>query len=266
MSPLKKIPFIFSDNRWVVPNRELEGIRLTSLFDISLDDFSSYEHDQVIDQSAYGAHILLDMQKEVLEQEDYQLLSMREALAVLSFEEFQHLAKAWQYAIFLRTHRYCGQCGDAMQKVQWEMAMHCYTCGHRSYPRVSPCIIVSIRKDDKILLAQGVRHQRAGFFSTLAGFVESGESLEQAVHREVKEEVGIEVKNIEYFGSQAWPFPHSIMVGYLADYAGGDLVLDKKEILSADWFDIDALPKIPPKLSIAGLLIEETLKRIQQLE
>jgi NAD+ diphosphatase len=121
-----------------------------------------------------------------------------------------------------------------------------------------------VRRGDRILLAQGVRHKTSGFFSTLAGFVESAETLEHAVHREVKEEVGITIKNVEYFGSQPWPFPHSLMVGYLAEYESGDLVLEEKEISSADYFDIDALPKIPPKLSIAGRLIEETIKRIQQ--
>jgi len=146
--------------------------------------------------------------------------------------------------------------------VSWEMAMHCHTCQHRSYPRVSPCIIVAIRHQNKILLAQGPQHLKSGFFSTLAGFVESGETLEEAVHREVFEEVGVKIKNVEYFNSQPWPFPHSLMVGYLAEFESGDIVVDGKEILKADWFDIDNLPIVPPKFSIAGRLIEETQKRI----
>jgi NAD+ diphosphatase len=149
-----------------------------------------------------------------------------------------------------------------MDRVAWEMAMHCHTCQHRSYPRVSPCIIVAIRRDNQILLAQGERQKESGFFSILAGFVESGETLEQAVHREVFEEVGIKVKNVEYFSSQPWPFPHSLMVGYIAEHDSGDIVVDGKEIIEADWFNIDNLPIVPPKFSIAGRLIEETQQRM----
>jgi NAD+ diphosphatase len=96
----------------------------------------------------------------------------------------------------------------------------------------------------------------------LAGFVESGETLEEAVHREVFEEVGVKVKNVEYFKSQPWPFPHSLMIGYLAEYDSGDIVVDGKEIIEADWFDINDLPTVPPKFSIARRLIEETQKRM----
>jgi NAD+ diphosphatase len=259
------VPFIFSDNQWLVPSNIDFKAGISVLNRISLSDFSAYqEHYIKIGKSSFGEHILIDMQQEQLPSNAYRLLSLRDALGCLPSDEFAHVAQAWQYATFLRHHKYCGRCSSAMHQVQWEMAMHCHRCQHRCYPRISPCIIVAVRRDDKILLAQGVRHQSTGFFSTLAGFVESAESLEHAVHREVKEEVGIDIKNVEYFGSQPWPFPHSIMVGYLAEYAGGDLVLEEKEILSADWFDVDALPKIPPKLSIAGLLIEETIKRIKQ--
>jgi NAD+ diphosphatase len=261
----KKLHFIFSDNRWLVPTNALSVSGLDALSNISLGAFNAQIEDAVhITHSGYGEHVLIDLYKEQVEHADYELLSLREALGVLPPPDFQHLAQAWQYATFLRHHKYCGQCGAQMHKVQWEMAMHCHRCQHRCYPRVSPCIIVAVRRDDKILLAKGVRHQTSGFFSTLAGFVESGETLEHAVHREIKEEVGVEVTNIEYFGSQAWPFPHSIMVGFLADYAGGDLVLDKNEILEADYFDVDNLPNIPPTLSIAGRLIEETVKRIKK--
>ncbi|MFC4701417.1 NAD(+) diphosphatase [Glaciecola siphonariae] len=257
--------FIFSDNRWVVPQSANLGEGLAAVKDLALDAFAQYRQEAVkIAQYDAQSHVLIDMQRDTIDDDNYRSLSMREALGTLNEHEFSMLAKAWQYALFLRHHKYCGRCGSAMLQVQWEMAMHCHSCQHRVYPRVSPCIIVAVRKGDKILLAQGVRHQSTGFFSTLAGFVESAESLEHAVHREVKEEVGIEIKNLEYFGSQPWPFPHSIMVGYLAEYASGDLVLEEKEILSADWFDVDKLPLTPPTLSIAGRLIEETVKRIKQ--
>ena len=259
------LPFIFSENQWLVPVGVDLSLGISVLEEIELRHFEEYEQQRVkIATTEYGEHCIIDMQQEQYYNDAYQLLSLREALGILPEDEFGYLAQAWQYAIFLREHKYCGRCGANMQQVTWEMAMHCHRCSHRVYPRVSPCIIVAVRRGDKILLAQGVRHKTSGFFSTLAGFVESAETLEHAVHREVKEEVGITIKNVEYFGSQPWPFPHSLMVGYLAEYESGDLVLEEKEISSADYFDIDALPKIPPKLSIAGRLIEETIKRIQQ--
>jgi NAD+ diphosphatase len=173
-------------------------------------------------------------------------------------------SRAWQVALFMRTHRFCGQCGTAMQQINWEMAVQCSRCQHRCYPRISPCIIVSIRHEGKILLAQGKPQRSRQMFSTLAGFVESGEKLEQAVHREVFEEVGITVKNLRYFSSQPWPFPHSLMVGFLADFDSGEIEVDGKEILEAYWFDPDKLPNIPPKLSIAGQLIQHTIEEIKQ--
>jgi NAD+ diphosphatase len=114
------------------------------------------------------------------------------------------------------------------------------------------------------LLAQGKPHQSRQMYSTLAGFVESGETLEEAVHREVFEEVGVKVTNLRYFGSQPWPFPHSLMVGFLADYAEGEIVVDGHEIIDAKWFSVDALPNIPPKLSIAGQLIQQTIEEIKR--
>lgn len=174
---------------------------------------------------------------------------------------FQIAARAWQVALFLRTHRFCGQCGSRTHRIDWELAVQCSNCQHRCYPRVSPCIIVAVRKGKQILLAQG-QHHREGLYSTLAGFVESGETLEQAVHREVMEEVGIKLTNLRYFASQPWPFPHSLMMGFLADYASGDIQVDGHEILRADWFDIDDLPLIPGKLSIAGQLIEATCQQV----
>ncbi|WP_100643596.1 NAD(+) diphosphatase [Alteromonas facilis] len=220
--------------------------------------------DKAVPIGEYDGHpvILIDMQREEAP-EAIPTSSLRSALMYANDDQFGLIAKAWQYAVFLRTHRYCGQCGSTMQRVNWEMAMHCYQCHHRTYPRVSPCIIVAIHNEDSLLLALGTRHKDTGMYSTLAGFVESGESLEEALHREVKEEVGVDVKNIEYFGSQPWPFPHSLMVGYIAEYAGGDIVIDDEEICAADWFRFDQLPKVPPTLSIAGQLIEETVRRLK---
>lgn len=206
---------------------------------------------------------ILDLQAEHVEQDGFEWVSLRELLMTSTQETFGVIARAWQYVHFLRTHRYCGQCGSPTERVDWEMAVQCHQCHHRCYPRVSPCVIVAIYEGTRLLLAKGVRHKDSNMYSTLAGFVESGESLEQAVHREVFEEVGVKVKDIEYFGSQPWPFPHSLMVGYIARYDSGDINVQEDEILDAQWFDINDLPKIPPKLSIAGQLIDAVVKRQQ---
>lgn len=244
---------------------EQSNHRLTELLDIpnELLEYKQQQQSLVID-SNYGQHWLIDIHHIDFEHNNYTLKTLRELLASLHPEEFQYVAQAWQYALFLRTHRYCGRCGESMRKVTWEMAMHCDKCSHRVYPRVSPCVIVAIHNGKQILLAQGAKQKTNGYYSTLAGFVESAESLEQAVHREVMEEVGVKIKNLEYFKSQPWPFPHSLMMGYIAEYDGGEIKVDGREILDAQWFDIDKLPNVPPKLSIAGYLIEETLGRIKQ--
>jgi len=202
--------------------------------------------------------LLLDLGHELPQHPQAELSSLREFLLNNDQELFNLAARAWQVALFIRTHRFCGQCGSHMQNVGWELAMQCHNCQHRAYPRISPCIIVAIRREDQILLAQGKNHKE-GMYSTLAGFVESGESLEQAVHREVMEEVGVKIKNLQYFASQPWPFPHQLMCGYLAEYESGDIVIDEQEISRADWFHFDALPNTPPSFSIAGQLIEATL-------
>jgi NAD+ diphosphatase len=204
------------------------------------------------------------MGSEYTEHTKLNLISMRALLMQNETSFFGIASRAWQIALFMRTHKFCGQCGSSMQQIEWEMAIQCSRCQHRCYPRISPCIIVSIRREGKILLAQGKPQRARQMFSTLAGFVESGEKLEEAVHREVFEEVGIKVKNLRYFASQPWPFPHSLMVGFLADFDSGEIKVDGKEILEAYWFEPEKLPNIPPKLSIAGQLIQHTIEEIKQ--
>lgn len=202
---------------------------------------------------------VVDLGSEHIETAGWERVSLRQLLFTQQNIAFSVVGRAWQYIHFLRTHKFCGQCGAEMERVNWEMAMQCHRCRHRTYPRVSPCVIVAIHNGEKLLLAKGVRHKEANMYSTLAGFVESGESLEQAVHREIFEEVGVKVKNLRYFNSQPWPFPHSLMVGFIAEYDGGEIVCQENEIDDAQWFNADALPNIPPKVSIAGQLIAETL-------
>ncbi|MEP4891330.1 MAG: NAD(+) diphosphatase [Aliiglaciecola sp.] len=255
---------IFMGDR-IVANKEQQELLKATWQDLAM--IHHYD-DQIISLGEFDGTpcLAVDVGNEQLVIDDYETMSLRGIYLGNNFSLFQTVARAWQWILFRRTHRYCGQCGSAMQQVKWEMATHCYNCNHRCYPRVSPCIIVAIRKGNKILLAQGRAHKDRKMFSTLAGFVESGESLEQAVHREVFEEVGVKIKNLEYFGSQPWPFPHSLMMGYLAEHDSGEIEVDGDEIIEAHWYEPDNLPVIPPKISIAGQLIEETLRQIAQQE
>lgn len=170
--------------------------------------------------------------------------------------------RAAQVLEWEREHRYCGVCGGATEPAARERARKCPGCGHTSYPRLSPAMMVLIWRGRELLLARSP-HYAAGMFSALAGFVEAGESLEDCVHREVAEEVGVTVRNLRYYGSQSWPFPHSLMVAYTAEWVGGDIVPQPGEIEAAHWFDIDALPGIPPRVSIAGHLIRDTVEAMR---
>jgi len=190
-------------------------------------------------------------------------VTLRSLLGRVDELMFEMVGRALQIALFYKTHQFCGQCGQKMQAIDWEIAMKCYHCQHRAYPRVSPCIIVAIRKQKQILLALHNRHQKNNnpVYTVLAGFTEAGETLEACVEREVFEEVGLKVKNIKYVSSQPWPFPHSLMMGFTADYASGDINIDPRELIQADWYDVNDLPRMPRHGTIARKLIEKTLKR-----
>lgn len=168
---------------------------------------------------------------------------------------FRVAATALHLAQWDRDHRFCGKCSTELTLREDERAKECPRCAHFEFPRISPAIIVLIERDGKVLLARAARFAEE-MYSVLAGFVEPGESLEEAVFREVREEVGILVKDIRYFGSQPWPFPDSLMVGFTARYAGGEIEIDGREIVQAAWFPADNLPRIPGKISIARQLID----------
>jgi NAD+ diphosphatase len=166
-----------------------------------------------------------------------------------------------------RTHRHCGVCGTATELQPGERARRCPACGHSAYPRLSPAMMALVWRRDRgqpeLLLARAP-HFVAGMFSALAGFVEAGESLEDCVKREVAEEVGLQVKNLRYYGSQSWPFPNSLMLAFTAEWAGGEIVPQPGEIEEADWYPLDALPRIPPRFSISGHLIRDTAALLEQ--
>jgi NAD+ diphosphatase len=160
-----------------------------------------------------------------------------------------------------RSDRFCGRCGQATAMKERERAKFCPSCGQLSFPRISPAVIVLVSRGREILLARSPRFKEETF-SILAGFVEPGETLEETVKREIREEVGIEVDNIRYVGSQHWPFPDSLMIGFTAEYSSGELTIDKDEIVAAGWFDVDNLPMIPGKISIARQMIDGFLETL----
>ncbi|MEO8976948.1 MAG: NAD(+) diphosphatase [Casimicrobiaceae bacterium] len=171
--------------------------------------------------------------------------------------------RASQIVEWDRTHRYCGRCATPTVDKAGEYAKLCPRCGLSAWPRVSPAMMALVTRGREILLARSRRFANTSMYSALAGFVEAGETLEDCVAREVREEVGIEVRGLTYFGSQSWPFPHSLMLAFTAQYAGGDVVVDDDEIVEARWFALDELPQMPQGVSIARKLIDATVARLR---
>jgi len=188
----------------------------------------------------------------------YESVGLRELWALGGESLFHAAGTAFQMMDWKRNSRFCPRCGTPMKLTDNDRAYGCQECGYMAYPILSPAVIVAVTRDDRLLLARGPQFPK-GRYSVLAGFVEPGESLEEAVEREIFEEVGIRVKNITYFGSQPWPFPHSLMLGFTAEWAGGELTPDGKEIEDAGWFTPSTMPEIPPSISISRRLIEHWL-------
>ncbi|MEP6968842.1 MAG: NAD(+) diphosphatase, partial [Betaproteobacteria bacterium] len=190
----------------------------------------------------------------------YSFRKLRSLFGAIDDQLLAIAGRAFQIVEWARTHRFCGTCGASTQLVPGERCMRCTACSHIAYPRISPAMMVLIQRGDMLLLARHL-NSPSGFFTALAGFLEAGESIEDAIHREVQEEVGLRVRDLRYFGSQPWPFPHSLMIAFTAQYAGGEIILEASEIADARWFGpLDPLPPIPPQgLSIAGHLIHAHL-------
>lgn len=249
--------FVFHQNKLLLVDGEFR-IPFGSLAELPFPDLNATAVITIGEHQQSPCYLLLAEEH----QSDFGIGEFQSLRAILGTSEdlFMMAGRAWQIAHFLQTHQFCGRCGNSMDRIDWELATHCKSCNHRAYPRISPCIIVAIRKDKQILLARSKRHPE-GMYSVLAGFVEAGETLEQAVHREVAEEAGIAIKNLKYIDSQPWPFPHSLMMGFTAEHESGDIRIDDDEIIEAAWFDFDQLPKTPPRASIAGRLISLTTEK-----
>jgi NAD+ diphosphatase len=202
-----------------------------------------------------GEPVYLFLLKEPVDVEGCTWQGLRQFMLSGDFDVFQLLGYAAQISTWAREHRFCGSCGRPVVQVPGERAMYCEHDNLRFYPRISPSMIVLITRGDEILLARSPRFV-TGVYSTLAGFVEPGESAEDCVRREVMEEVQVKVRNIRYMGSQCWPFPHSMMLGFHAEYDSGEIVPQADEIEDARWFRLDDLPPLPANRSIARYLIE----------
>jgi len=190
-------------------------------------------------------------------------LGLRRLYSQIDETLFQIAGRAVQIVEWDRANRFCSRCGNPLHLRSTERAKECGHCGLLNFPRLSPAIIVLVERDRKLLLARA-HHFPPGLYSVIAGFVEPGETLETAVAREVQEEVGLSIGKIRYFGSQPWPFPDSLMIGFTSTYQGGQITLEDGEIADAGWFRADNLPTIPSKISIARRLIDWFLEKQKQ--
>lgn len=189
--------------------------------------------------------------------------SLRQVYEKIANDDLYMLAgRAKQILQWDRQSQFCAQCGHKTVFSDHEFAKNCVNCGLITFPTISPAIIVLVSRGNQLLLARSP-HFAPGVYSTLAGFVEPGETAEQTVVREVREEVGILIKNIRYVASQPWPFPHNLMLGYSAEYDSGEIEIDGKEIESAQWFSVDQLPLLPMKGSIGWQLINSFLAKFK---
>lgn len=190
----------------------------------------------------------------------FEWVDVRQLLPVLTPALFSLLSRAMHVVVWSRENRFCGRCGTLMQPHPGgERAMLCSPCNTRVYPRINPCVIVAITRGNDLLLARSLRFT-TGMYSAVAGFIEAGESAEQTLHREVEEEVGVRIHSPRYVYSQSWPFSQSLMLGYIAEYASGEIRCQPEEIADANFFSPDNLPPLPPKGSIARALIDIALK------
>ena len=198
-----------------------------------------------------------ELMPEVAETEGFTVISLRDVLMVAGEEIFALACRAVQLLDWQDTHRFCGRCGEPNKSSDKEHALTCDGCNINNYPRISPCVIVLVTRGDHCLLARN-HSWPVNRFSAVAGYLEAGESAEQALHREVFEEVGVEIDNIRYIGSQSWPYPGQLMLGFIANAVTDEITVDGIEIAEAGWFRYDQLPgPTAPIGIIAGRLVQQ---------
>lgn len=214
------------------------------------NDISFNSSDQIIARDLYIEETI---------PEGYQLVPIRQLISQWTKPQFEQASRALQLLEWRRNHKFCSHCGHETEVHASEYAMICPACRYHQYPRVQPCVITVItRGQDEILLAKNAKNS-SNMYGLIAGFVEVGETLEEAVKRETLEEVGLKVKNVQYLASQPWPFPSNLMLAFKAEYASGEIVLQEEEIADAQFFKFEQLPEIPFPGSIAHAMIEHVI-------
>ena len=198
------------------------------------------------------------IEQPLLGNERYEMCGLRQSYYKLSHEDYLKAGKCHELLYWDQNTKFCGVCGGPM-RFDTDISKKCEHCGKEVWPQLATAVIVLVRKDKEVLLVHA-KNFRTDFYGLVAGFVETGETLEEAVHREVMEETGLHIKNLKYFASQPWPYPCGLMVGFIADYDGGKIHLQRSELSKGSWFDKDHLPQIPEKLSIARQLIDHWLE------
>lgn len=188
----------------------------------------------------------------------YEMCGLRASFYKLSTELYLKAGKCQELLYWDQNTMFCGVCGSPM-KMHTEISKRCTNCGKEVWPQLATAIIVLVHRGNEVLLVHA-RNFKTNFYGLVAGFVETGETLEEATHREVLEETGIEIKNLQYFGSQPWPYPCGLMVGFFAEYDGGSLQLQRSELSKGNWFHKDNLPTIPEPLSIARMMLDHWLE------
>ncbi|MBW4864576.1 NAD(+) diphosphatase [Prevotella salivae] len=189
----------------------------------------------------------------------YEMCGLRKSFYLLPTDLYLKAGKCHELIYWDQNTKYCGVCGFPM-KMHTDISKRCPNCGKEVWPTVATAIIVLIHRGDEVLLVHA-RNFKGNFYGLVAGFVETGETLEEAVHREVMEETGLTITNLRYFGSQPWPYPSGLMVGFTADYVSGDIHLQREELSRGAWFTKDNLPEIPEKLSIARQILDDWLAK-----
>ena len=245
--------FVFcSDNLLVTAEKSTAPIPcLMDLADLNLSPIRTQYLGTLDGRACYSAELF----PQSIAPEGYVFSDLRSLYARFDEDIFRLAGRALQIMSWDQSHQYCGRCGHPTEQLQGEMAKTCPICQFTSYPRISPVTSVAVLKDDTILL---IRHagSRGRMRTIVAGFLEPGETLEECVKREVLEEVGLQVKNIKYFGSQPWPFPNSLMIGFTAEYESGEIQVDGKEVTEAAWCNVTSISDIPPRMSISREIID----------
>ena len=253
--------FVFQNNGLLLLSRHNQLPTDTDLMAISphfLRRFSLGERD--------GVHYhCAEISKTLPIHDEFQITPLKTSLSIFEPDKYGLIVKAYSILNWDKNHQFCSCCGNVTVLKAKAFERACAPCGLAFFPRISPSIIVLIQKEDHVLMARSP-HFAPGVYALIAGFVESGESAEETVHREVLEEVGIHIKNLSYYGSQPWPFQDSLMIAFKADYASGDIVIDREEIEEAGWYRYDNLPGRPSTpASISSKLLDDYISHATKI-